>query len=51
MLMGRCELTESRVLEILIGVGDDGSPDGYDKILRALASIGAEIIEETEFYE
>lgn len=37
-----------KYLEILIGVEDAGGPDDYDAIVRALSSIGAEIIEENE---
>lgn len=40
-----------RYLEILIGVEDEGGPDDYDAIMRALRSIGAEIIEENEVTE
>lgn len=41
-------MAESRMLEITIQVEDDGYPESYDKILEALASIGATIDDERE---
>jgi len=41
-------VAEPRTLRITIEVEDDGGPEDYNDIMRALGDICAEIIDETE---